>query len=67
MVLDKADNNWCAFTPDDIGVIVATGATCDEAVTEFRSALRFHLESMRREGLPVPDVRELEVRELIAA
>lgn len=63
VVLERTASNWCAFTPDDIGVVVATGQTRDEVVTNFRSALRSHLEVMAEEGLPVPIIRELEIRE----
>ena len=63
VILEKTPSNWCAYTPDDIGVVVATGQTRDEVVENFRSALRSHLEVMAEEGLPVPNVRGLEIRE----
>lgn len=66
VVLEKTATNWCAYTPDDIGVVVATGQTRDEVVESFRSALRSHLEVMAEEGLPVPIVSGLEIRELAA-
>lgn len=66
VVLEKTATNWCAYTPDDIGVVVATGQTRDEVVENFRSALRSHLEVMAEEGLPVPTVSGLEIRELAA-
>lgn len=67
VVLEKTENNWGAFTPDDIGSVLAVGDTREETIENFRTALRFHLEGLREYGRPVPDVTELEVKELIAA
>jgi len=66
VVLEKTVSNWCAYTPDDIGVIVATGRTRDEVVENFRSALKSHLEVMADEGLSVPTISRLEIREMTA-
>ena len=66
VILERAGNNWCAYTPDDIGVVVATGPTREETIANFRSALKTHLEVMREDGLPTPDVTALEVREMVA-
>lgn len=66
VILEKTATNWCAYTPDDIGVIVATGQTRDEVVENFRSALRSHLEVMADEGLPVPIIAELVIQETAA-
>jgi len=66
VILEKTATNWCAYTPDDIGVIVATGQTRDEVVENFRSALRSHLGVMSDEGLPVPVITELAIQETAA-
>jgi len=63
VILEKTATNWCAYTPDDIGVVVATGQTRDEVVENFRSALRSHLEVMADEGLPVPIITALAIQE----
>lgn len=63
VILEKTATNWCAYTPDEIGVIVATGQTRDEVVENFRSALRSHLEVMADEGLPVPIITGLAIQE----
>lgn len=63
VILKKTASNWCAFTPDDIGVVVATGMTRDEVVENFRSALKSHLEVMAEEGMPLPTITGLEIRE----
>ena len=67
VVLEKTPNNWGAFTPDEIGSVIAVGDTREETIENFREALKFHLEGLREYGQPVPDVTELEVKELIAA
>lgn len=63
VVVEQATNNWCAYTPDEIGVIVATAGTREAVIESFRSALGLHLRSMREEGLAVPHITRLEVRE----
>lgn len=67
VILEQGPNNWGAYTPDDIGCIIATGATREETIQQFRSALEFHLRVMREEGMPTPNVTELEIRETVAA
>ena len=66
VIVERAGNNWCAHTPDDIGVVVATGQTRPQTIENFRVALRTHLEVMQEDGLPTPDVTELEIRETVA-
>ena len=56
IVLERTDNNWGAYTPDEIGSVIVTGPTREETIARFREALRFHLEGMREEGLSVPDI-----------
>jgi len=65
VILEKADSNWCAYTPDDGFCIVATGRTRDKVIEQFQGALFQHLEAMKSEGLEVPDVTELEIREVV--
>lgn len=67
VILEQGPNNWGAYTPDDIGCVIVTAATRDEVIAQFRSALAFHLKVMREEGMPTPDVAELEIREMVAA
>jgi len=67
VILEQGPNNWGAYTPDNIGCVIATAATRAEVIARFRSGLAFHLEVMREEGMPTPDVTELEIREMVAA
>jgi predicted RNase H-like HicB family nuclease len=64
----EAGKNWCASAsgPEVNGTVVATGKTRAAALKEFRSALAFHLDGLREDGVEVPEIDGLEVRELIA-
>ncbi|MCA9247792.1 MAG: type II toxin-antitoxin system HicB family antitoxin [Planctomycetales bacterium] len=53
IVIEKADNNFSAFSPDVPGC-VATGATRDEAEREMQAALQMHLAGLKEDGLPIP-------------
>ena len=56
IVIEQTPRNFSAYTPDLPGC-AATGATRDEVVREMRSAIDFHIESLRDHGEPVPDPR----------
>jgi predicted RNase H-like HicB family nuclease len=53
VVIEKADSNYSAYVPDLPGC-VATGSTPEEAEEQIRQAIRFHLDGLREDGLPVP-------------
>jgi predicted RNase H-like HicB family nuclease len=53
IVIEKADGNYSAYVPDLPGC-VATGKTVDVVERETRKAIRFHIEGLREDGLPVP-------------
>ncbi len=53
VVIEKAGSNYSAYVPDLPGC-VATGATVQETETEIRDAIRFHIDGLREDGLPVP-------------
>ena len=53
IVIEKAEGNYSAYVPDLPGC-VATGATVEEVEREIRDAIRFHIEGLREDGLPVP-------------
>jgi predicted RNase H-like HicB family nuclease len=54
VVIEKADGNYSAYVPDLPGC-VATGSTPEEVEGEIRQAIRFHLDGMRQDGLPIPE------------
>jgi predicted RNase H-like HicB family nuclease len=53
IVIEKAEGNYSGYVPDIPGC-VATGATVQEVEQEMREAIRFHIEGLKEDGLPVP-------------
>ena len=53
IVIEKAEGNYSAYVPDLPGC-VATGDTVADVEREIRDAIRFHIEGLRADGLPVP-------------
>jgi predicted RNase H-like HicB family nuclease len=54
VVIEKAEGNYSAYVPDLPGC-VATGTTVADVEQEIRAAIRFHIEGLREDGLPIPD------------
>lgn len=53
IVVEKTGNNYSAYAPDLLGC-VATGNTVEEAEQEIREAIKFHIDGLREDGLPIP-------------
>ena len=53
IVIEKANDNFSAYVPDLPGCI-ATGQTVAAVEHEMREAIRFHIEGLVADGLPVP-------------
>jgi len=53
VVVERGDTSWGAHVPDLPGC-VAVGETREEALRLIREAIEFHIDSLRRDGLPVP-------------
>lgn len=53
IVIEKAENNYSAYVPDLPGC-VATGKTVEEAESQIREAIEFHLEGLRQDGALIP-------------
>ncbi len=53
IVIEKAESNYSAYVPDLPGC-VATGATVAEAGQNILEAIRFHIDGLKADGLPVP-------------
>lgn len=53
VVIERAGANYSAYVPDLPGCI-ATGATVEAVEAEIRTAIRFHIEGLEEDGLPVP-------------
>ncbi|HIJ65880.1 MAG TPA: type II toxin-antitoxin system HicB family antitoxin [Candidatus Hydrogenedentes bacterium] len=54
IVIEKAEANYSAYVPDLPGC-AATGDTVEEVEQNIREAIRFHIDGLREDGLPIPD------------
>ena len=53
VVIEKAPGNYAAYAPDLPGC-VAAAETKEEVMTLMRQAVALHIETLRQEGVPVP-------------
>jgi predicted RNase H-like HicB family nuclease len=53
VVIENASTNYSAYVPDLPGC-VATGRTVKEVENEIRSAIKFHLEGLQKDGQLIP-------------
>ena len=53
IVIEQTRTGFSAYSPDLPGC-VATGATREEVQREMQSAISFHVEGLRAEGMAVP-------------
>ena len=53
IVIERAINNFAAYVPDLPGCAV-TGATLEDVEKDIREAVKFHLEGLKEDGLPIP-------------
>jgi predicted RNase H-like HicB family nuclease len=64
VIIEKAKKNYSAYSPDLPGC-VATGATIKEALSRMRTAIKFHLEGLKKEGSDIQEpstkVKYLEI------
>lgn len=54
VVIEKTATNYSAYVPDLPGC-VATGPTVEVVEEEIRTAIRFHIEGLKQDGLAVPE------------
>jgi len=54
VVIEKTNGNYSAYVPDLPGC-VATGESIATVEQEIRDAIRFHIEGLKEDGLPVPE------------
>ncbi|TFG38172.1 MAG: type II toxin-antitoxin system HicB family antitoxin [Desulfobacterales bacterium] len=64
IIIEQAEGNFSAYSPDLPGC-VATGASVEETEKNMIEAVKFHLEGMAAENIPVPPtttvVRQVEI------
>jgi predicted RNase H-like HicB family nuclease len=54
IVIERAKAYYSAYVPDLPGCI-ATGPTVDAVENDIRNAIRFHIDGLKADGLPVPE------------
>lgn len=54
VVIEKAKNNYSAYSPDLPGC-VATGATREETEKNMHEAIGMHVQGMKEDKLPIPE------------
>jgi predicted RNase H-like HicB family nuclease len=52
VIIERSRKNYSAYSPDLPGCI-ATGTTVKETTSRMRSAIKFHLEGLRKEGAEI--------------
>ncbi len=52
IIIERSKRNYSAFSPDLPGC-VATGATIKETLSNMRSAIKFHVEGLKKEGAEI--------------
>ncbi len=64
IIIEKSDGNYSAYSPDLPGC-VATGATVEATLARMKSAIKFHLQGLKKEGsqilAPSTKVRYVEI------
>jgi predicted RNase H-like HicB family nuclease len=53
IVIEKAENNFSAYSPDLPGCI-ATGATREEAEKNMHEAIQLHIKGVIQDNIPIP-------------
>uniref|UniRef100_A0A7C4MP91 Type II toxin-antitoxin system HicB family antitoxin n=1 Tax=Desulfatirhabdium butyrativorans TaxID=340467 RepID=A0A7C4MP91_9BACT len=56
VVIEKADSNYSAYSPDLPGCI-ATGKTRDQVARNMHTAIDMHVRGLLEDKLPVPQAR----------
>ena len=59
VVIEKAKNNYSAYSPDLLGC-VATGKTIDDVKQTMKKAIELHVKLMIEKGLPIPEATKRE-------
>ena len=53
VVIEQANGNYSAYVPDLPGC-GATGESVKDVERDIRDAIRFHIDGLKEDGLPVP-------------
>ncbi len=58
VVIEKGENSYGAYVPDLPGC-VAVAETVEEVEALIREAIEFHMEGLKKDGLPIPEPKTL--------
>lgn len=58
VIVEKHSDGYVAYPVGLKGVVVAQGASYEEALAEIRSAIQFHIETFGQEGLEMEDMAQ---------
>jgi predicted RNase H-like HicB family nuclease len=53
-IYQEETNYSCSFAAPDFGCVISTGKTISELKQDFESALKWHIEQMRKDGESMP-------------
>ncbi len=56
VVIEKAENNYSAYSPDLPGC-VATGKTTKSVAKTMHEAIQMHIDGMKEDGITIPKSR----------
>ena len=67
VMLDRDGDAWGAFaeSPEIHGFVTATGNSREAVLADFQKAIRFHIAGLREDGVDVPDITEIAIREIV--
>jgi len=54
IIVEEANKNNSAYWSDFPGCI-ATGSSSEETIKKMKDAIKFHLEGLKKESLPIPE------------
>jgi len=65
--LDHDGDVWGAFAEgaELHGCVVGAGNTRESVLADFQEALKFHIAGLREDGIDVPDVTQIAIREIV--
>ncbi len=55
IIIEKGEGNYSAYCPDLPGVVFAA-ETEEETVVLMKEAIEFHLEGLKEDRIPIPDI-----------
>lgn len=65
IIIEKHFEGYVAYTVDIKGIIVGEGDTYEEALSDVKSAIQFHIETFGREVIEADDISEIFVAEVV--